>query len=72
VHTHSWPESSRDRVPISKPGVASKHELKERIMAGINDVNRHPVIQIFGDVNVDSDKPLASLSRSDLVHSIVP
>jgi hypothetical protein len=22
--------------------VASKHELKERIMAGINDVNRHP------------------------------
>jgi hypothetical protein len=24
-------------------------------------------MQIFGDVNVDSDKPLASLSRSDLV-----
>src|ERR1700751_74246 len=24
--------------------VASKHELKERIMAGIDDVNRHPVI----------------------------
>ncbi|CDM62506.1 hypothetical protein LPU83_pLPU83d_1136 (plasmid) [Rhizobium favelukesii] len=24
--------------------VTSKHELKERIMAGIEDVNRHPVI----------------------------
>jgi hypothetical protein len=24
--------------------VASKHELKERIMAGIDDINRHPVI----------------------------
>jgi hypothetical protein len=24
--------------------VASKHELKQRIMAGIDDVNRHPVI----------------------------
>jgi RND family efflux transporter MFP subunit len=24
--------------------VASKHELKERIMAGIDDVNRHPVV----------------------------
>jgi hypothetical protein len=24
--------------------VTSKHELKERIMAGIDDVNRHPVI----------------------------
>jgi hypothetical protein len=24
--------------------VASKLELKERIMAGINDVNRHPVV----------------------------
>jgi transposase len=27
--------------------VASKHELKERIMAGINDVNRHPVIHTW-------------------------
>jgi len=24
--------------------VASKHEIKERIMAGIDEVNRHPVI----------------------------
>jgi hypothetical protein len=24
--------------------VASKHELKQRIMAGIEDVNRYPVI----------------------------
>jgi hypothetical protein len=24
--------------------VASKHELEQRIMAGIDDVNRHPVI----------------------------
>jgi hypothetical protein len=24
--------------------VASKHELKERIMAAINDINQHPVI----------------------------
>src|SRR5207237_767410 len=27
--------------------VASKHELKERIMAGIDDVNRHPVIDTW-------------------------
>jgi transposase len=27
--------------------VASKHELKERIMAGIDDVNRHPVIHTW-------------------------
>jgi transposase len=27
--------------------VASKHELKERIMAGIKDVNRHPVIHTW-------------------------
>jgi transposase len=27
--------------------VTSKHELKERIMAGINDVNRHPVIHTW-------------------------
>ena len=27
--------------------VASKHELKERIMAGIDDVNRHPVVRTW-------------------------
>jgi transposase len=27
--------------------VASKHELRERIMAGIDDVNRHPVIHTW-------------------------
>src|ERR1700692_4721605 len=27
--------------------VTSKHELKERIMAGIDDVNRHPVIHTW-------------------------
>ena len=27
--------------------VASKHELKERIMAGIDDVNRHPVVHTW-------------------------
>ena len=27
--------------------VTSKHELKERIMAGIKDVNRHPVIHTW-------------------------
>jgi hypothetical protein len=27
--------------------VASKHELKERIIAGIEDVNRHPVIHTW-------------------------
>jgi transposase len=27
--------------------VTSKHELKQRIMAGINDVNRHPVIHTW-------------------------
>jgi len=27
--------------------VTSKHELKERIMAGIADVNRHPVIHTW-------------------------
>jgi hypothetical protein len=27
--------------------VASKLELKERIMAGINDVNRHPVVHTW-------------------------
>jgi hypothetical protein len=27
--------------------VESKQELRERIMAGINDVNRHPVIHTW-------------------------
>jgi hypothetical protein len=27
--------------------VTSKHELKQRIMAGIDDVNRHPVIHTW-------------------------
>jgi hypothetical protein len=27
--------------------VTSKHELKERIMAGIKDINRHPVIHTW-------------------------
>jgi hypothetical protein len=27
--------------------VTSKHELKERIMAGIDDVNKHPVIHAW-------------------------
>ena len=27
--------------------VASKHELKERIIAGIDDINRHPVIHTW-------------------------
>jgi hypothetical protein len=27
--------------------VTSKHELKERIMAGIDDVNKHPVIHTW-------------------------
>ena len=27
--------------------VTSKHELKERIMAGIDDVNRHPVVHTW-------------------------
>jgi hypothetical protein len=27
--------------------MASKHELKERIMAGIEDVNRHPIIHTW-------------------------
>ena len=27
--------------------VTSKHELKERILAGIDDVNRHPVIHTW-------------------------
>ena len=27
--------------------MTSKHELKERIMAGIADVNRHPVIHTW-------------------------
>ena len=27
--------------------VASKYELKQRIIAGINDVNRHPVIHTW-------------------------
>lgn len=27
--------------------VTSKHELKERIVAGIDDVNRHPVIHTW-------------------------
>jgi hypothetical protein len=27
--------------------VTSKHELKERVMAGIDDVNRHPVIHTW-------------------------
>ncbi|HEY2226268.1 MAG TPA: hypothetical protein VGI22_00745, partial [Xanthobacteraceae bacterium] len=27
--------------------VTSKHELKERIMAGIDDINRHPVIHTW-------------------------
>jgi hypothetical protein len=27
--------------------VASKHELKQRIMAGIDDVNRNPVVHTW-------------------------
>ncbi|MGY4290186.1 hypothetical protein ACVWXO_009452 [Bradyrhizobium sp. LM2.7] len=27
--------------------MTSKHELKERIMAGIDDVNRHPVVHTW-------------------------
>jgi hypothetical protein len=27
--------------------VASKHELKERIMAGVDDVNRYPVVHTW-------------------------
>jgi hypothetical protein len=27
--------------------VTSKHELKQRTMAGIDDVNRHPVIHTW-------------------------
>ena len=34
--------------------VASKHELKERIMAGIDDINRHPVIHTW---SINSPRP---------------
>jgi hypothetical protein len=36
----------RPLYPASHPG-APQHELKERIMAGIDDVNRHPVIHTW-------------------------
>jgi hypothetical protein len=45
--------SSRDSSPSSPARypaphrVASKHELKERIMVGIDDINRHPVIHTW-------------------------
>src|SRR6201993_1992549 len=35
------------RLVLRHIPVASKHELKERIMAGIDDVNRHPVIHTW-------------------------
>jgi hypothetical protein len=39
-------------LPISDLAIrtvedGSKHELKQRIMAGIDDVNRHPVIHTW-------------------------
>ena len=34
--------------------VTSKHELKERIMAGIDDVNRHPVVHTWSDKLAES------------------
>ena len=38
---------SRERSVLRHIRVTSKHELKERIMAGIDDVNRHPVIHTW-------------------------
>ena len=35
------------RLALGHIRVTSKHELKERIMAGIADVNRHPVIHTW-------------------------
>ena len=37
----------RSRGPARHIRVTSKQELKERIMAGIDDVNRHPVIHTW-------------------------
>ena len=34
-------------MPCASIRVTSKHELKQRIMAGIDDVNRHPVIHTW-------------------------
>src|ERR1700730_16794079 len=63
--------------------VASKHELKERIMAGIDDVNRHPVIHTWsyklaavalydsnhGNADLDPTNPLCgTLIRSVSAH----
>lgn len=40
-------ENSTLSSAVSHIRVTSKHELKERIMAGIDDVNRHPVIHTW-------------------------
>ena len=52
--------------------VASKHELKERIMAGIDDVNRHPVIHTW---SYNVNRPLIAVCCqayiSELAHGTV-
>ena len=42
-------------MPCASIRVTSKHELKQRIMAGIDDVNRHPVIHTWNHGNADLD-----------------
>jgi hypothetical protein len=44
-----WPRSVLRHIRVT-----SKHELKERIMAGIDDVNRHPVIHTWSYTLADA------------------
>ncbi|MCK1714436.1 hypothetical protein IVA83_37410 [Bradyrhizobium sp. 143] len=53
LYAHFWhlrPERQQPefaRSVLRHIRVTSKHELKERIMAGIDDVNRHPVVHTW-------------------------
>jgi hypothetical protein len=44
---HEWLADLVQGTVLRHIRVASKHELKERIMAGIDDVNHHPVIHTW-------------------------
>ena len=49
--------------------VTSKHELKQRIMAGIDDVNRHPVIHTWSYKLAEAADMISNHGNADLVLS---
>ena len=46
--------------------VTSKHELKQRIMAGIDDVNRHPVIHTWSYKLAEAAEMISNHGNADL------